>query len=132
MSSNEKNVEFTTLAIKLHGEGKTLQDLATASNLKLTSVVQKCASLRKIGMPIPHFTRGRTASSNVVTDEQLRQIAAATGKTVEELKAAAHSIQEASAKHSAAVKAGKVKAASTPSTEEKTSSTEETATTETV
>jgi hypothetical protein len=106
-------LDFVKLCIKVKQEGGGLPELAKATGLKTATLIQKRSSLRAEGYTIPEFRKGRAegSGSQGPTEAELAEIAAYTGKTLEEVKAESEAVKVAVAKHAESVKLGKVKAA---------------------
>lgn len=86
---------------------KTIAEVSEKLGLKVTTVTQRRSKMRQAGFPIPAFDKGKKAAGDKTpTAELLEKIAAATGKTVEELQAQG---EKAKAEH--AVMSAKIKAA---------------------
>jgi len=93
--SNEKFVEACL-------ESSTIAEVAAKTGLAATTVQQRRVRLRNSGTPLPEFTRGggRKASKADLTAINAL-IAAKTGKSVDEVKAAGEALVAAHAERTA-------------------------------
>jgi putative ubiquitin-RnfH superfamily antitoxin RatB of RatAB toxin-antitoxin module len=88
----------------------TIEDAAKALGLTVSSFQQKMSVMRKAGIPVREFRRGRSAGP-AMTDADITEIAEVMGITPEEYRRRAAETQAQSQARSQAVKAGREAAA---------------------